>query len=82
MSRKVSYRREFFDREYTAREAYSRVWSYAKRYRLRLALGVVCGMLTAGTLVPFFQVVQPALARVEGAPSAEAASSAKPSLPS
>ena len=76
MSRKVSYRREFFDREYTAREAYSRVWSYAKRYRLRLALGVVCGMLTAGTLVPFFQVVQPALARVEGAPSAEASAPA------
>ena len=62
---KVEYRKEFFDRDYTVREAYARVWRYARRYRARLALGVVCGMLTAGTLVPFFQIVQPALQHVE-----------------
>ena len=62
---RVEYRREFFDRDYTVREAYARVWKYARKYKLRLAIGVVCGMATAGTLVPFFQIVQPALQHVE-----------------
>ena len=62
---KVVYRKEFFDRDYTMREAYARVWKYARKYKLRLAIGVVCGMATAGTLVPFFQIVQPALQHVE-----------------
>ncbi len=62
---KVEYKREFFDRDYTLKEAYGRVWKYARKYRLRLAVGVVCGMATAGTLVPFFQIVQPALHHVE-----------------
>ena len=62
---KIEYRKEFFDREYTVREAYRRVWKYAKKYKLRLAVGVICGMATAGTLVPFFQIVQPALQHVE-----------------
>ena len=65
MAKKVSYRKEFFDREYTAKEAYSRLWGYARRYKLRIVLGVVCGMLTAGTLLPFYQIIQPALAKVE-----------------
>ena len=59
------YKKEFFDREYSAKEAYGRVWKYARRYKFRLILGVVCGMLTAGTLVPFFQIVQPTLQHVE-----------------
>ena len=65
MAKKVSYRKEFFDREYTAKEAYSRLWGYARKYKLRIILGVVCGMLTAGTLLPFYQIIQPALAKVE-----------------
>ena len=62
---KIEYRKEFFDRDYTIREAYARVWKYARKYKLRLAIGVICGMATAGTLVPFFQIVQPALQHVE-----------------
>ena len=62
---RVEYRKEFFDRDYTVRTAYRRVWRYARKYKLRLFVGVVCGMLTAGTLVPFFQIVQPALQHVE-----------------
>ena len=62
---KIEYRKEFFDREYSMREAYARVWKYARKYKLRLAIGVICGMATAGTLVPFFQIVQPALQHVE-----------------
>lgn len=60
----VHYRTEFFDRTYTAREAYSRLWRYARRYRFRIFAGIICGMLTAGTLVPLFQVVQPTVAKV------------------
>ena len=62
---KIEYRKEFFDRDYTMREAYRRVWRYARKYKFRLFVGVVCGMLTAGTLVPFFQIIQPALQHVE-----------------
>ena len=68
--------REFFDRDYTAKEAYARVWKYAKRYKFRLVLGVVCGMLTAGTLLPLYQAIQPTLAQVESrqpAPTKDAA---------
>ena len=62
---KIEYRKEFFDREYPGWEAYRRVWKYARKYWFRLLVGIVSGMLTAGTLVPFFQVVQPALQHVE-----------------
>ena len=61
----IEYKKEFFDRAYTLREAYGRVWKYARRYKFRLFIGIVCGMLTAGTLVPFFQIVQPTLQHVE-----------------
>lgn len=60
----VDYRKEFFDREYTMGEAYARVWTYAKRYKFRIFIGILCGMLTAGTLVPIFQVIQPTLEKV------------------
>ena len=59
-----SYQREFFDREYSAREVYGRLWRYARRYRLRIVLGLICGVLTAGTLLPLYQVVQPSLSGV------------------
>lgn len=65
MGMTIKYNREFFDRDYSVREAYGRVWKYARRYRFRLFMGVICGMLTAGTLVPFFQIVQPTLRHVE-----------------
>jgi len=70
---KVEYKKEFFDREYGTWEAYKRVWKYAGKYKFRLFIGVVCGMLTAGTLVPFFQIVQPALQHVESHDNAVAA---------
>ena len=76
---KVEYRKEFFDREYSGWEAYRRVWKYARKYRFRLAVGILSGMLTAGTLVPFFQVVQPALHHVE-THDAKIERSSRPSL--
>ena len=74
---KIAYQKEFFDRDYTVREAYGRIWKYARRYRFRLFVGVLCGMLTAGTLVPFFQIVQPTLQHVEGHDSAVSAAAAE-----
>ena len=73
---KIKYRKEFFDRNYTVGEAYRRVWNYARKYRFRLFVGIVCGMMTATTLVPFFQIVQPVLQHVESHDSA--VESAKP----
>ena len=78
---KVEYRKEFFDRDYSFREAYRRVWKYARKYRFRLFVGVVCGMLTAGTLVPFFQIVQPALQHVESHDGQVAQAAAAPDAP-
>ncbi len=60
----MDYKKEFFDREYTAREAYARVWKYARKYKFRIFVGLVSGMLTAGTMLPMLQVVQPALEKV------------------
>ena len=71
---KVEYRKEFFDREYSALDAYKRVWKYVRKYKFRLFIGMVSGMLTAGTLVPLFQIVQPALMHVETHDSAVAKS--------
>ena len=60
----MDYKKEFFDREYTAWEAYSRVWKYARKYKFRIVVGLVSGMLTAGTMLPMLQVIQPALEKV------------------
>ena len=60
----IEYKKEFFDREYSLGETYGRVWKYARRYWLRIFIGIVTGMLTAGTLLPIFQVVQPAVEKV------------------
>ena len=60
----MEYKKEFFDREYTAWEAYSRVWKYARKYKFRIFVGLISGMLTAGTMLPMLQVIQPALEKV------------------
>lgn len=52
---------EFFDREYTARQAYGRLYRYACKYRYRLLAGLLAGSITAGSWVPVFQIVQPVL---------------------
>ena len=71
----IEYKKEFFDRDYTAKEAYGRVWKYARHYRFRIVVGIVCGMLTAGTLLPLFQVIQPTLEKVSANEQAIAQSS-------
>ncbi|MBP5319739.1 MAG: ATP-binding cassette domain-containing protein [Kiritimatiellae bacterium] len=56
---------EFFDREYSAKEAYGRLFHYAKRYRTRLIIGLLAGSITAGSWVPIFQVIQPMLKQIQ-----------------
>ena len=36
MYRQIAYRQEFFDREYTAKEAYARLRAFARKYKFRL----------------------------------------------
>ena len=71
MAKSVTYTKEFFDREYSAKEAYGRLWGFTRKYRLRIYFGILCGMLTAGTLLPLFQVIQPALDKVGSADKVE-----------
>ena len=56
---------EFFDREYTAKQAYGRLYQYARKYRGRLLAGLLAGSITAGSWVPIFQVIQPILKQVQ-----------------
>ena len=37
---------------------------YARKYKFRIFLGILCGMLTTGTFLPLFQVIQPTLEKV------------------
>ena len=56
---------EFFDKEYTAKQAYGRLYQYARKYRGRLLAGLLAGSVTAGSWVPIFQVIQPILKQVQ-----------------
>ena len=47
------------------------MWGFTRKYRLRIYFGILCGMLTAGTLLPLFQVIQPALDKVGSADKVE-----------
>ena len=81
MAIKIEYRKEFFDKEYPSLAAYRRVWKYARKYKFRLVVGVLSGMLTAGTLIPFFQIVQPALHHAESHDSQISISAAENASP-
>ena len=64
-----------YDKEYTAKEAYGRLFHYAKKYRTRLIIGLLAGSITAGSWVPIFQVIQPILKQVQKAQVTDAISS-------
>lgn len=56
---------EFFDKEYSAKQAYGRLYLYARKYRVRLLAGLLAGSVTAGSWVPLFQVIQPVLKQIQ-----------------
>ncbi len=53
------------DRSYPAKESWGRLWSYARKYKFRIFTGILCGILTAGTLLPLFRSIQPVLMTME-----------------
>jgi len=57
---------EWFDKEFTAKEVYGRLAKGARKYSFALVLGVFSGMMVGGTWVPLFQMLQPALAQMQG----------------
>ncbi len=58
---------EWFDKEFTAGEVYGRLFKKARKYSWALFLGVFSGMMVAGTWLPVFQVLQPAILQMQGA---------------
>jgi len=55
---------EFFDREYSAKEAFGRLLRYAAKYKIRLIVGLLAGTLTASAWFPIFQLIKPVLDHV------------------
>ena len=56
---------EWFDKEFTAGYVYGRLFRQARKYRWALAMGIVSGMLLGGTLLPIYQVLQPAIMHMQ-----------------
>ena len=57
---------EWFDKEFTAKEVYGRLFKKARKYSWALFLGVFSGMMVGGTWLPVFQVLQPAIMQMQG----------------
>ncbi len=64
---------EFFDKEYTAKQAYGRLYQYARKYRFRMLAGLLAGSITAGSWVPIFQIVEPVLKQFQAVGSQQQA---------
>ena len=58
---------EWFDKEFTAKEVYGRLFKKARKYSWALVIGVFSGMLVGGTWLPVFQVLQPAILQMQSA---------------
>ena len=58
---------EFFDRDYSAKEAYGRLYRYAIKYRVRLIIGLLAGSITASAWIPIFQIVGPVIDEMQSA---------------
>ena len=66
---------EWFDKEFTAKEVYGRLFKKARKYSWALFLGVFSGMMVGGTWLPIFQVLQPAIMQLQqGAPISDQSS--------
>ena len=63
--------KEWFDKDFTAKQVYGRLFKQARKYSWALLLGIVAGMLVGGTWVPVFQVLQPAMMQMQSDTSAQ-----------
>jgi ATP-binding cassette, subfamily B, bacterial MsbA len=68
---------EWFDKEFTAGEVYGRFARHAKKYRWSLMIGLLSGALVGGSMVPMYQIVQPALLQLQGPSGTSGQSTAK-----
>ncbi len=62
---KISFMTEFYDREYSAKEAYGRLYRYAIKYRARLLIGLLAGSITASAWIPIFQIIGPVIEEMQ-----------------
>jgi ATP-binding cassette, subfamily B, bacterial MsbA len=58
-------RDEWFDKEFSTREVYSRLIKRAKPYRWALFVGLLSGIIFGGSLIPVFQLLQPAIVHMQ-----------------
>jgi len=56
---------EWFDKEFTAKEVYGRLFKKARKYSWALVIGVFSGIMVGGTWLPVFQVLQPAILQMQ-----------------
>jgi subfamily B ATP-binding cassette protein MsbA len=62
-------RQEWFDKEFSARDVYIRLFKRTKPYKWALLLGLLSGMIFGGSLIPVFQLLQPAIIQLQLAQS-------------
>ena len=77
----VSGNQEWFDREYTGKEVYHRLWSFARRYKGLIFTGAFLGMVTGGAWAPLFSVIQPMINGVQAASDAATTQVVQPAEP-
>ncbi len=53
--------KEWFDKEYTAKEVYARLWQFARKYKRLIFMGAFLGMVTGGAWMPLFYALEPML---------------------
>lgn len=57
--------REWFDKDYPAKEVYRRLWKFARPYKALIFAGMFLGMVTGGAWAPLFAVIQPMVAQLQ-----------------
>lgn len=57
--------KEWFDKEYTAREVYGRLWKFTRKFRRLIFMGVFLGMITGGAWTPLFVMIQPVIQEMQ-----------------
>lgn len=57
--------KEWFDKEYTAREVYGRLWGFTRKFRRLIFAGVFLGMVTGGAWTPLFMMIQPVIQEMQ-----------------
>ncbi len=57
--------REWFDKDYSAKEVYGRLWRSTKPYRAMIFAGLLMGLLVGGAWYPILSAVQPLVMQLQ-----------------